>query len=99
MSRYKEEKLMRVKNLNGTADRNPPSGYNSWKDFYISRRGRWPSTCACLYCRESADVGAHVKKVGSADNSWYIAPLCYRHNNQFGEELEVVGEWLEPLYK
>lgn len=88
---------MRVKNLNHTADRNPPSGYSSCKEFYTARRGRWPSLCACYGCQRSADVGAHVKKVGSIDNSWYIVPLCYYHNNQFGEEIDVMGDWLEPL--
>lgn len=48
---------------------------------------------------KKADVGAHVKKVGTYDNSWYIVPLCYYHNNQFGEELDVVDSFLEPINK
>lgn len=91
--------MSRVKNLNGTADNDHPEGYSSCKAFYIARRKYWPSQCACLGCRASADVGAHVKKVGSYDNSWYIVPLCRYHNNQFGQELDVVGDWLEPLHK
>lgn len=89
---------MKVKNLNNTADRTPPSGYTSWKDYYSSKR-HWPTQCACLNCKTSAEVGAHVKKVGTTDNSWYIIPLCKYHNNQFGEELDVVGDWLEPINK
>lgn len=89
---------MRVKNLNGTTD-HVPAGFSSSKDFYISRRLHWPSSCACLHCNNQADVGAHVKKVDSYDNSWYIVPLCYYHNNQFGKELDVVGDWLEPINK
>ena len=88
-----------VKNLEHTADRNPPKGFASFKEFYSYRRSFWPSQCACLGCSKNAVVGGHVKKVGSYDNSWYIIPLCYYHNNQFGQELEVVGDWLEPLYK
>ena len=88
---------MRVKNINGTADNNPPSGYVSWREWYSSRTGRWPNSCGCILCREQPTVGAHVKKVGSTDNSWYIIPLCKFHNNQFGEELDVVGDWLEPI--
>ena len=90
---------MRVKNLRTGGDRLPPTGYISWKEFYISRKGFWPSSCACLYCKSSPDVGAHVKKVDSDDNAWYIVPLCYYHNNQFGKELDVVGDWLEPINK
>ncbi len=90
---------MRVKNLNGTSDYKLPTGCTSWKDFYIKRKGFWPSSCGCLNCSNTADVGAHVKKVNSSDNSWYIIPLCSHHNNQFGEELDVVGSWLEPIYK
>ena len=91
--------MARVKNLEHTADRNPPKGFTSFKEFYSYRRSFWPTQCACLGCNKSADVGGHVKKVGLYDNSWYIIPLCYYHNNQFGQELEVVGDWLEPLYK
>ena len=90
---------MKIKNLSGTADCKLPNGCNSWKDFYIKRRRSWPSQCGCIYCNESAEVGAHVKKVDSSDNSWQIIPLCTYHNNQFGKELDVVGDWLEPIYK
>ena len=89
---------MRVKNLNGTSDAKLPVGCESWKNFYMLRRS-WPSSCACLTCSNKAEVGAHVKKVGANDSSWYIAPLCRYHNNQFGKELEVVGNWLEPIRK
>ena len=91
--------MARVKNLEHTADRNPPKGFVSFKEFYSYRRSFWPAQCACLGCNRSAEVGGHVKKVESYDNSWYIIPLCYYHNNQFGQELEVVGDWLEPLNK
>lgn len=90
---------MIVKNLNGTADSTPPTGYVSWKEFYISRKCFWPNSCACISCRNSAEVGAHVKKVDSYDNSWHIVPLCYFHNNQYGQEIDVVGNWLEPINK
>lgn len=90
---------MKVKNLNGTSDNNHPAGYVSCKEFYLARRRFWPSTCACFGCTSPAEVGAHVKKIGSYDGSWYIVPLCKYHNNQFGEELDVFGDWLEPLHK
>ena len=90
---------MKVKNLNHTTDRTPPNGYVSFKELFVARKGFWPRECACLGCRQSADVGAHVKKVGTYDYSWYIVPLCRYHNNQFGKELDVVDEWLEPINK
>lgn len=90
---------MRVKNLNNTADRTPPSGYTSWKDFFLGRRHFWPSICACYGCSNAAEVGAHVKKVDNYDNRWHIVPLCRYHNNQFGEELDVYDSWLEPINK
>lgn len=90
---------MRVKNLNGTSDCKLPTGCSSWKDFYIKRKGFWPSSCGCLFCNDPADVGAHVKKMNSYDNSWYIIPLCKFHNNQFEEELDVVDNWLERINK
>ena len=95
----KEVKSMVVKNLNHTTDRNPPNGCSSWKDFYIKRGRVWPNSCGCLSCNNQAAVGAHVKKVDSYDNRWHIIPLCYFHNNQFGETLDVVGNWLEPINK
>lgn len=90
---------MKVKNLRGTTDNDHPAGYTSCKEFYVVRRGYWPKECGCITCRQKAMVGAHVKKVGSTDNSWYIIPLCSYHNNQFGKELDVVGDWLEPIIK
>ena len=89
--------LVRVKNLNGTADRRPPTGYVSWKDFWKAKKGYWPSKCAVYGCTDTADVGAHVKKVNSVDNSWYIVPVCSYHNNQFGKELTVDDSMLVPL--
>ena len=88
---------MKVENLENTADRTPPQGYSSFKSFYVAKKGFWPPECSCFGCNEKPDVGAHVKKVGTYDNKWYIAPLCYYHNNQFGEEIEVCEGWLLPI--
>lgn len=89
--------MIRVKNLENTADRKPADGSATFKEFYERRRG-WPNLCSCISCRQKAEVGAHVKKVDSYDNKWYIVPLCRNHNNQFGEEIDVVENSLEPLY-
>ena len=72
---------MTYKNLNGTGNRSCPSGYSSWLNYYMSQNGlRVTPRCGHKGCANLADVGAHVKKVGSVDNSWYIIPSCYSCN-------------------
>lgn len=88
--------LIRVKNLIGTSDNLPPYGYQSWKDYWIAAKGYWPSTCAISNCFEKAEVGAHVKIVGSADNRWFIVPLCSGHNH-FDGEFYVEDYMLVPV--
>ena len=82
----------KVKNLNGTSDNKPPVGFTSWKEYWIAIKGFWPSLCAAYGCYDAPDVGAHVKKVDSYDDDWYIVPLCSKHNNQRGEILYVESE-------
>lgn len=67
--------MTKVKNLNGTSDNTPPIGYSTWKAWWEAKTGRRFGTCSCYGCNSSAQVGAHVQKVGS-DNRWYIVPLC-----------------------
>ena len=85
---------IKVKNLNGTADNNPPYGYSSWKDYWIMVKGYWPSCCAVYGCTSIPTVAAHVKIVDSLDNDWYLVPMCYYHNNQRGEMLLVDDRYL-----
>lgn len=66
-----------VKNLHGTANRDVPTGYTSWLDFCGVQK---PCNCANIECRNRAEVGAHVKKVGGADAAWYIVPFCKKCN-------------------
>lgn len=80
---------MKYKNIKGTSGRTPPAGYTSWLDYYMKKNGlRSTPSCARLYCGETADVGAHVKKVNSCDNSWYIVPLC-TGCNMLDDEFEL----------
>lgn len=67
--------MIKVKNLTGTSDNNPPIGYASWRAWWEAKTKRKFGICSCSDCRSSAQVGAHVQKVGS-DNRWYIVPLC-----------------------
>ncbi len=87
--------MVLVKNINGTSDRTPNNFY-SWKDYWMSVKGYWPSKCAAYRCNHSADVGGHVIKVNSLDKSWYIVPICYLHNNS-GESFYVDESMLVPV--
>lgn len=74
--------MYKVKNLKGTSDR-VPNGYNSWLHYWESATGQVASKCNRLGCGvtgRSNLVGAHVKKVDSLDNNWYIVPLCQADN-------------------
>lgn len=86
-----------VKNLNGTSDNNPPAGYVSWREWWEVKKGRKFSTCSRSDCSKSAEVGAHVQKVGPS-NKWYIVPLCKGCNNEKKDLVfEVRDEDLEPI--
>lgn len=85
----------KVKNLNGTADISVPSGYKSWLHFWEENTGRKAGDCG--RCINSAEVGAHVKKFESCDNSWYIVPLCRECNAKPSEEEFTVYEDLIPV--
>lgn len=76
---------MKWKNVNRTANRNVPDGYESWLDFYEKESGKSAKSCKVKYCTNDATDGAHVKKVDSIDNSWYIVPLCRSHNHDRAE--------------
>ncbi len=81
-----------VKNISGSGKYNPPSGYDSWKEYWeISKRRRF-SKCSCTTCIRNAEHGGHVEKVyGSGE--WYIVPLCYEHNNPgFVSPYEVMDD-------
>ncbi|MBS9424027.1 hypothetical protein [Photorhabdus caribbeanensis] len=79
---------MRVKNINGTGD-NACSKCGSWLNHWIKHTGQNPHECSVLFCSNSAQVGAHVQKVGSTDRGWYIVPFCREHNGKRNEELEI----------
>ncbi len=89
--------LVRVKNIQNTADR-APSGFASWREYWCKKSGKpWPTYCCAQGCFKLAEVGGHVKKVGSSDNRWYIVPLCYTHNNDHDAEFVVPDDMLVPV--
>ncbi len=90
MERYH---ITKVKNLKNTSDKQPEV-YNSWLKYWEENSGEKAIQCAHYNCdcKERLN-GAHVKKVNGNDNSWFIVPLCDRHNHYSQEfEFEVVGK-------
>lgn len=80
-----------VRNINGTADNNPPADCASWMDFWGKKTGL-PSlfrVCHRVGCGEWADDGAHVQVEGHG-NYWYIVPLCHA-DNMSDETFSVSG--------
>lgn len=72
-----------VKNLNGTSEKNCSCpGCHSWLDHWERKTGRVAVSCAA--CSAKAEVGGHVKEVGS-NYSHYIVPLCKSCNKRTDE--------------
>ena len=81
-----------VKNIQGSADNNPPAGYSSWKEYWEVNKKRRFSYCSCTRCSRLAEVGGHVKKIVGS-NEWYIVPLCYACNSSSNTStFEVLDE-------
>ncbi len=79
---------MRVKNINGTSDNTCKCG--TWLDHWKKFSGQsLPSYCPESACLQKPEVGAHVQKDGSTDTSWYIVPLCKKHNGETGKSLDI----------
>ena len=79
---------MKVFNINGTSDNDCKCG--SWKAHWIKFSGKdWPTYCCEKSCTNPPTVGAHVEKVNGS-NSWYIVPLCAKHNKATNE-MELYG--------
>lgn len=79
---------MKVKNINGTSDNTCKCGswLDHWKKFSDQKV---PTYCPETICTQKPEVGAHVQKDGSTDTSWYIIPLCAKHNGEKGKSLTV----------
>ncbi len=76
--------MAKVKNLNGTSGKTCSCpGSRSWLEHWERKAGHKAKYCAA--CTASAEVGGHVKKVGSYDYSHYIVPLCSACNQRTDE--------------
>ena len=80
---------MRVRNINGTSDKACKCGswLDHWKNFSDQSLSKYCSEKSCI---QKPEVGAHVQKDSSTDDSWYIVPFCYTHNGETGKSLEIV---------
>ena len=83
-----------VKNKKGTADKDIPSGYDSWLDFWEKKKGSKATTCEVFACKGDPDVGGHVIKAGEVGKE-YILPMCYSCNNKPNDE--VFKAWENDL--
>jgi len=81
---------MKVNNVNGTSDSSCKCGswLDHWKKF---GGGSVPTYCPVEQCLEKDLVGAHVQKDSSTDKSWYIVPLCKKHNGETGKSLQIAA--------
>lgn len=88
---------MKVKNVNGTADRSCRCG--SWIAHWRNYSNQTATICRAKGCSRNDIVGAHVKKCNSTDNKEYIVPFCNFHNQQ-GDCIEIIdGTILTPANK
>lgn len=87
---------MKVKNINGTSDNSCSCG--SWIAHWKNYGGESiPTYCSEISCIGKDLVGAHVQKE-TGDNSWYIVPLCKKHNADTGV-IDVGSTPLVPANK
>lgn len=90
--------MIKIQNVNGSSRFENPVGYNTWLEYWEAKTGKSAWRCSAIDCHKFGRVnlvGAHVKKVGSYDNSWYIVHLCRGCNNRVDEF--YVDETLVPV--
>lgn len=80
---------MKVRNIENTT----PETCNceSWLEHWHNASENNPTNaCSVKHCPEQADVGAHVYNLENPnDKQKYIVPMCYQHNNQRGQNLDL----------
>lgn len=81
----------RVKNLKGTSDKD--CNCESWFEHWEKSSGSKAKQCSVISCSHEAEVGAHVIRCDSSDESHYIVPMCHGHN-QIEDECLTVNKQL-----
>lgn len=82
---------MKVTNINGTSDNICSCGswLKHWKKYNMAGQN---IPYICPACGQNlTEVGAHVKKYNSSDDSWYIVPLCKSCNNKSSSAVLEIG--------
>jgi hypothetical protein len=82
---------VRLRNISTTTDPTCPCG--SWLAHWRNFSGQSVEYCPADNCYNNDLVGAHVQRGdASADQKWYIYPLCVTHSRHKGE-LDVLGAY------
>lgn len=84
---------MKVKNLNGTSDRDCKC--SSWLEHWRKSAGSGFANrkiCANQNCKNNATVGGHVIKANSIIQRHYIVPLCYTCNHPSNTGVMDIGD-------
>ncbi len=82
-----------IKNAANTSKLKPPFLFNSWLEYWESKKGKIDEFRKCIcpaedchtICYRSDFDGCHVQKVGDPIGKMYIIPLCSgcNHRNDF----------------
>lgn len=80
---------VRVRNIKGTSDENPPKGFESWIAYWEFKMKREiPNKCKCPGCNKFCDKkdieGCHVERISynMFIEGRYIMPLCKQCNHR-----------------
>ena len=73
---------MYISNVAGSSRFAKPKGYSSWVEYWEAQTRQSAYFCSADNCMRTDLVGAHVQKAYSADNKWYIVPLCSSCNKR-----------------
>ncbi|MDR2593018.1 MAG: hypothetical protein LBC59_09515 [Chitinispirillales bacterium] len=71
--------LIKVHNMEGTGEDEPPAGKRSWKAWWKDKREQTFGKCSRWDCDEAAKDGAHVQ-IHNGDKTAYVVPLCHNCN-------------------
>ncbi|GGF41230.1 hypothetical protein GCM10011611_54570 [Aliidongia dinghuensis] len=85
-----------VKNLNGTTDNKCECA--SWIAHWRNCTGSDRVLCCVVPCGRLAQVGAHVIVIDRrSDRSWWIVPMCKKHNNTHNQEPMYIKRDIEMV--
>jgi hypothetical protein len=79
---------MRIKNVNDMSEKACRCGnwLAHWKNL---SRQPIPAVCSARSCDQIPSAGAFCQKDNYFEDTWYIVPLCGKHNRLFGATLDL----------